>query len=536
MRKKLLFAGGAFLFVLLILDIVSRVLLWTVARETAEEARQRDHAPRVLADFDFSNPYLPFIRPATVRGFLGKWEDGVSPPVVPHKEPNEIRILCWGASTTVDQPIYAKSWPGLLEKKLAAAYPDKRIVVIVQAHATYFTSDNLVLYALRSQDYNPDVIIVYDGWNDLIPSQTPGFQSDYSHCRGKPASVPPGILVSATRTLKQRMPWIDYSGFYQLTARLLERRHIRRSNISLYKDTGHPTQGYKGTDAFRRNAETIARLGVANGSQVVFASQITQFIPPFLEDRDSWLDTTVLQEHNHVLKTVGSTFPGCRFFDVAMKFPQESKLFSDRIHFSPEGSEILASLFFDFLTKDNNLIQHWNENNFRRTTVFPFGDLDRATPIGNWGGMWPTSMVGIREGHVANPAIIAPLAAAAAPTNGLTIPLGYMPKGSYHLTFGVAYDAGNYNKSLSRGDGVKFSARLIQGDAKAVITEKTLNPREIENPALFTAAQGDFNTEDGPADLELTWSAIGDETNSRIAVRYPIIRLNEPTAAAGNGQ
>ncbi len=526
LRKRLLFAGGALLLVLLVLDIASRVLLWTALRETPEDVQKKDLAPRVLADFDFSHPYLPFLRPAKIHGMLGKWEDGSVAPVVPHKEPNEIRILCWGASTTVDQPIYAKSWPGVLERKLSQAYPDKKIVVMVQAHATYFTSENLVLYALRSQDYFPDLIIVFDGWNDLIPSQTPGFQSDYSHCRGKPSSVPVNPLLASLRAVESRFPWLDYFGPVQLSSRLLERRHVRTSNVSLFKDTGHPTKGYKGIDSFRRNIESIARLGVANGSKIVFASQIAQLIPPFLEDRDSWLDTTVLQEHNRVMKTVGTTFPGCQFFDVAALFPQDAKLFTDRIHFSPEGSEVLAGLHFDYLTK-HDLIQHWNKNNLRRTALFPFGDLDKATPIGNWGGAWPPLILGIKEGHVANAAISAPLTKTPAPPTGVSFPLGFMPQGSYHLTFGAAYDASNYDKSLSKGGGVLFRARLIQLAAETVIVEKNIDTAGSSNPPAFVDIQGDFNVADGDAMLELSWSAVGDESNPRVVVRYPIIRLIE---------
>lgn len=445
-------------------------------------------------------------------GFRGK-------DISPYKESNEIRILICGASTSVDQAEFYKSWPGLLEKKLSEFYPDKNIVVLVQATGAYFTSDNLVFYVLRSQDYNFDLIIVYDGWNDITPSATKGFMSDYSHSRGRPFADKP--LTQKIGTLINHIPFLKYSGIIGIVRHRISKKELTEFNNSLYKAAGHPSYGFRGMDTFKRNLETIAKLGSANGSKVLFISHV-DLINGILKDRDAYLYHIVQKEHNDIVKQIGTSFPNCSFFDLDSVFPQDKKYFNDRIHFTEDGSKTVASKIFEYC-KNKALVKQWNKNNYKRTVIYPFSDIDEAIHVGPSQYGWP--LIGVISGDITRAAVRVHPHSNPHVENGFQIPLGFLPKGKYRLNIGMGYDASQYKKELTQGGGAGFTVRIIANGTKTTILQKKLFPGKNYTIGEFQETGVEFSVGSGNASIEFLTSLEGKEENNSLLWLYPVIYI-----------
>ena len=82
------------------------------------------------------------------------------------KPPGLFRIICVGGSTTVIGRTNDETYPALLEKRLRQSFPEKKIEVLNFGISKFGTSQavNLSLDSLR---YQPDLIIKYNGVNDL---------------------------------------------------------------------------------------------------------------------------------------------------------------------------------------------------------------------------------------------------------------------------------------------------------------------------------------------------------------------------------
>lgn len=82
------------------------------------------------------------------------------------KPPELLRIICLGGSTTVIGRTNEETYPALVEKKLREEYPDRDLEVLNFGVSKYGTRD-VVELALRSLGYRPDLVVKYNGANDL---------------------------------------------------------------------------------------------------------------------------------------------------------------------------------------------------------------------------------------------------------------------------------------------------------------------------------------------------------------------------------
>lgn len=126
----------------------------------------RDGIQRVLA-FDITNNSLGFRTPE--RPF--------------EKGPNIKRIVTLGGSTTWEGPRNDATWPALLEKKLNEHYAKsgQRVEVINLSVDMAASPMSLINLAFVGVDYQPDLVISYDGVNDSFligfQGETPDYRS-----------------------------------------------------------------------------------------------------------------------------------------------------------------------------------------------------------------------------------------------------------------------------------------------------------------------------------------------------------------------
>lgn len=91
-------------------------------------------------------------------------------PVTVDKPPGTIRIIAVGGSTTFDTEVSADSlaWPERLERMLNDRLPHQRVEVINAGVPGYGMEHDLIRLETELYRYHPDLIILYQGHNDLF--------------------------------------------------------------------------------------------------------------------------------------------------------------------------------------------------------------------------------------------------------------------------------------------------------------------------------------------------------------------------------
>jgi len=96
------------------------------------------------------------------------------------KKPNDIyRIIAVGGSTTFGSGVEENfTWPAILQKSLNDLQPTKRIEVINAGIGAASSFNNSILIKDRLTNYNPDLIIIYEGGNDIACMQNEFHNAD----------------------------------------------------------------------------------------------------------------------------------------------------------------------------------------------------------------------------------------------------------------------------------------------------------------------------------------------------------------------
>ena len=129
----------------------------------------------------------PFPYPTNSERLLGTREYG-------NKNPSKTRVLVLGGSTVEELAYFSNRlnkdpnahWHSLLEKELNATHAGsgQEFEVLAIAAAGYTSYECLISYITQGRHLKPDIVISYQGVNDVIWSfMANDFKSDYSHVR-----------------------------------------------------------------------------------------------------------------------------------------------------------------------------------------------------------------------------------------------------------------------------------------------------------------------------------------------------------------
>lgn len=84
------------------------------------------------------------------------------------KEEGELRVVTLGGSSTVgNRNRDEDTYPRILESLLARHFPDRKVSVINAAAGGYSSIETLGYFQTRMVYYQPDVVLVMHGWNDM---------------------------------------------------------------------------------------------------------------------------------------------------------------------------------------------------------------------------------------------------------------------------------------------------------------------------------------------------------------------------------
>lgn len=259
--------------------------------------------------------------------------------------PQTLRVLTAGGSTTFD--LLAEddrsSWPQRLERALV----EERLEVEVwNAGFPGWTSlENLISLAARDVLIEPDVVLLYQGINDLQPASAQPFDPTYEkghadvHRRAMGFDLPPPTLLERS-VLVERL-------------RALFRPSQNSRADPAHQEVARRSQLPQAAVAtFRRHLRSFHAIAQAHGARVVLMTQplhlregtlaadrayVESWIPGF----DATLSIEALERFNDVVCEVALD-SGAVLFDAAREIDWQDEDFADPMHYSALGSEKLA--------------------------------------------------------------------------------------------------------------------------------------------------------------------------------------------------
>lgn len=257
------------------------------------------------------------------------------------KPPGTRRVLCAGGSTTFDLAAAdeASTWPALLEARLGG-------VEVWNAGFPGWTSvENLISFALRDGDLEPEVVVFFQGINDLQPGAHLPFDREYVA----------GHAAESRLALGLDLPPIAWSE----RSLLLERvRDLLGEEADPWQRLQAPVAGERRTrlpdeavTTFERNVRSLVALARARGSRVLLVTQLLRprsgsraadldYLAGWLQGLEPSAAQGELDRLAEVLRRHRGE--GVALADAAREIVWEDADFADPMHTTAAGSRKLA--------------------------------------------------------------------------------------------------------------------------------------------------------------------------------------------------
>ena len=247
--------------------------------------------------------------------------------VLRKKSAREIRVVCFGGSTTVNWRA-GISYPEMLESRLAAKADGFRVRVLNAGADGHSTAHFLVNLSLRNLEAQPDIVTVYENINDLSASWfadepvLPDYAQKYNA----------GFYLG----LRHRLGVLPAIARVSRLARFLFSR-IEAIAYPPVRET--PGADYRpGLELFKRNLRNIVAVAKSQGIRVLLASQ---------PSRSDWRGTEGALAFNQAMAEIAAE-EGVGFADVAREVTDD-RLFipGDTIHNNRAGVKAVAEAFYE---------------------------------------------------------------------------------------------------------------------------------------------------------------------------------------------
>ena len=261
------------------------------------------------------------------------------------KNLDAIRINCVGASTTGNYIIYKDreySYPMELESILSDR-SNKTYEVNNCGQGGYNSADILVRFLLQSIETKPDIVVLYNGYNDISAYLTPDFKADYSHSRVN-------IADSLWKfRLLDNLPLFRFNFInYMIEAWLPV--NIRNSLLDLVSKGKidleiNPEQGL---EIFKRNTQSFIDVCTRNNIRLIM-STFCFFLHKEVSDSKIHCKYEEIVKKENIITRELARLNNIELVDNAGIIPSKEDFFVDTIHFTPEGMKLLASNFADVI-------------------------------------------------------------------------------------------------------------------------------------------------------------------------------------------
>lgn len=257
------------------------------------------------------------------------------------------------------------TYPGFLEQYLhQSGYPNVRVI---NAGVPGYTSfETMINFELRCIDLDPDVVIVYEGYNDIhsrLVWPHKAYLGDNSGANiHSPAWYSPlpwrmrpvALRILLVATGRQRSP-VDlantFGGRPKTAVYYAYQNEVLQGRFPSKFFQNHPLSEILRANPpiyFRRNIENIVATAQSNQITPVlmtFAARPEGGEPDVFDNPEY---RAALAEHNKIIQDVAAKM-GAKTFDFGAAYPADGSLFSDLIHMTGPGGRIMARRVGDYL-------------------------------------------------------------------------------------------------------------------------------------------------------------------------------------------
>jgi lysophospholipase L1-like esterase len=266
------------------------------------------------------------------------------------KSDDVYRIVAMGGSTTYAVYLpWNETYPYYLQRELRKRFNTDRIEVVNAGLTGSTSAESFHRMATQVLPIEPDMIVIYHAFNDLLPRVFNDYQEDYYHFRKSDPNNPPGM----TRFYLYRLALAVMSpGFfhenYNLMSKVWKIENLPNTDTERTQNFLDSTN-----DAFVFNMDNIITLAQGKGIDVVLASfAMRTDIWHWMDNMPPYVWEAGIAENNVAIRKLAEQYELRLVPFAEAPFVRGSKsyramMFSDSIHMSPAGNEFKAQVFAD---------------------------------------------------------------------------------------------------------------------------------------------------------------------------------------------
>lgn len=360
-RKTILLIAASLVFALIIAEVTLRAIKASNTFPTFFDQLGKARAPVDVRDgpgMYYVHPYSAYnLKPGYAKpdaerinnlGFRG--ED-----ISLEKPEGVYRVVAIGGSTTFAvYQVWSDAYPVFLQQELRDRLGNDKIEVINAGLTGSTTAESLHRLFYQILPINPDMVVIYHGYNDLFPRIFNNYQEDYFHWRRSNTHNPPGLTrFEIYRIALKVLNPVAFADNYDLANMVWKVENLPNSDDERLANFFASDAG-----AFERNLDYMISSLQARGIQPVLA---TFAIRPDILHWNDYLPAFAWEEgirqNNEAIKRVAGehSVPLIPFAEEAADLPKvnlwrgmrQGCCYTDSIHFSPEGNKIKAAIFAD---------------------------------------------------------------------------------------------------------------------------------------------------------------------------------------------
>ncbi len=282
--------------------------------------------------------------------------------VLPHKDSNEVRILCLGGSTTAGLSLAdTLRYPYRLQQRLQARYPQLKVRVI-NLGMDWYTSKHLVtIYTTEGRYYQPDIVVCMEAINDMYRSWSPrgfavgAYNDEYAHFYG------PAYNGAEPPTMEYHL--LSHSHWGDLPLLLMQQHRV-----------AYRPSEWRSVGPYIRHLSALARYVAADSAAFYLVTQPNLYKPQMTEEEErlcwfgqllcnrrvGWhtleypdlasmraaMDTFLYEERR---MAAAQHIP---LIDAAAMMPRTLKYFYDDVHCYSPGADSLSHVVADAIGEE----------------------------------------------------------------------------------------------------------------------------------------------------------------------------------------
>lgn len=296
---------------------------------------------------------LPYVNYIPAPDYEGNNRLGYRGPEVEIPKPDGIfRIVALGGSTTYGSANRAdEAYPAFLQDILREEYGYENVEVVNAGMIGYTTWDNLANYIFRVIELEPDLLIFYEGFNDVQPrSVDPECYRGLNPIRGlnpmrslyQQINLGPGSFSALYRFLAIRFGWMQDPS--TLTARFEGNPGGCPAPVFVPARVAENPPVY-----FERNLRSLIAVAHSNNTEVMFSTWT--YRPTAGVDSIPLEWRPGIEEHNEILRSLAAEYDLPLYDLAATDFAETLAHWAgeDPVHMSAVGTHEQASLYAAFL-------------------------------------------------------------------------------------------------------------------------------------------------------------------------------------------